>query len=183
MNVGNYGDDVVAAGEQIETIEPFEKVEMEPVREKRPPKLTPKALLEKLETLQKTRKSKLNKAKNLMAIIKDLLSNREYEKEVQCSFEKFIKLSDEAREMRNSVLFLLPSEEKEKQQPWFTGKMLICNGFLNDFEKWLSTESQVSCSGVDESVHQNDVNPEDSIQQEKSNRLCDRTESNFGGPK
>ncbi len=56
------------------------------------------------------------------------MSNREYEKEVQCSFEKFIKLRDEAREMHNSVMVLLPSEEKEKQQPWFSGKMLICNG-------------------------------------------------------
>ncbi len=163
MNVGNYGDDLVAAGEQIETIEPFEKVEMEPVREKRLPKLTPKSLLEKLETLQKTRKSKLNKVKNLMAIIKYLMSNREYEKEVQCSFEKFIKLRDEAREMHNSVMVLLPSEEKEKQQPWFSGKMLICNGFINYVEKWLSAESQVSCSGVDKNVNQNDVNPEDRI--------------------
>lgn len=129
----------MAAGEQIETIEPFEKVEMESVRENR---LTPKALLEKLETLQKTRKSKLNKVKNLMT------TNRDYEKEVHCSFEKFIKLSDEAREMHNSVMVILPSEEKIKQS-WFSGKMLICNGFIDDGEKWLSTESQVSCAGVD----------------------------------
>lgn len=162
MSVGNH-DDVVAAGEQIETTESFEKVETEPVREKRPTKLTAKALLEKLETLQKTRKAKLSKANNLMTIIKDFMSNREYEKEVQCSFEKFIKLRDEAREMHDSVMVLLPSEEKEKQQTWFSGKMLICNGFIDDVEKWLNTESQVSCSGVEENVHQNDVDPEDSI--------------------
>ncbi len=56
MNVGNYGDDLVAAGEQIETIEPFEKVEMEPVREKRLPKLTPKSLLEKVGNSAKDKK-------------------------------------------------------------------------------------------------------------------------------
>ncbi len=106
---------------------------MEPVREKKPIRLTPKALLEKLETLQKTRKSKLNKAKNFMT------TNRDYEKEVYCSFEKFIKLRDEAREMHNTVMVLLPSEEKIKRK-----NMLICNGFIDDGETWLSTESQVS---------------------------------------
>lgn len=78
-------------------------------------------------------------------------------------------MRDEAREVHNSVMVLLPSEEKEKQQTWFNGKMLICNGFIDDIEKWLSTESQVSCSGVDENVYQNDVDPEDSV----SNISCE----------
>lgn len=163
MSLMNCDDDGAATCEQTENIVPFEKFETEHVREKRLIKLTPKALLEKLETLQKTRKCKLSKAKNLMAIIKDFMSNREYEKEVQCSFEKFIKLRDETKEMHNSVMVLLPSEEKEKQQTWFNGKMLICDEFVDDVEKWLSAESQVSCSGVDARVCQEDVNPDDSI--------------------
>ncbi|XP_073783913.1 uncharacterized protein isoform X2 [Danio rerio] len=163
MSLMNCDDDGATTCEQTETIVPFEKFETEHVREKRLIKLTPKALLEKLETLQKTRKCKLSKAKNLMAIIKDFMSNREYEKEVQCSFEKFIKLRDETKEMHNSVMVLLPSEEKEKQQTWFNGKMLICDEFVDDVEKWLSAESQVSCSGVDARVCQEDVNPDDSI--------------------
>ncbi|XP_058616036.1 uncharacterized protein LOC131529985 [Onychostoma macrolepis] len=47
--------------------------------------------------------------------------------------------------------------------------MLLCglshyhHYLIDDAEKWFSTESQVSCSAVDENVHQNDINPEDSV--------------------
>lgn len=163
MSVNNGVEDFMAAGKQTETNVPVEKIEMESVKEKRCIKLTPRALLEKLEALQKTRKTKINKANNLMAIIKNVMPNREYEKEVQCSFGKFIRLCDEAREMHNSVMVILPNAEKEKQQTWFDGKMLIYNGFRDDVQKWLSTESQVSCSGVDGNACQDDIQPNDSV--------------------
>jgi len=98
-----------------------------------------------------------------MVIIKDFMLNREYEKEVQCSFGKFIRLCDEAREVHNSVMVLLPNDEQEKQQTWFNGKMLIFSGFKDDVQKWLNTESQVSRSGVDGDAFQEDIQPNDSV--------------------
>jgi len=163
MSVNNGVEEVMAAGKQTETSVPVERIEVESVKEKRRIKLTPKALLEKLEALQKTRTTKVKKANNLMVIIKDFMLNREYEKEVQCSFGKFIRLCDEAREVHNSVMVLLPNDEQEKQQTWFNGKMLIFSGFKDDVQKWLNTESQVSRSGVDGDAFQEDIQPNDSV--------------------
>jgi len=80
MSVNNGVEEVMAAGKQTETSVPVEKIEVESVKEKRRIKLTPKALLEKLEALQKTRTTKVKKANNLMVIIKDFMLNREYKK-------------------------------------------------------------------------------------------------------
>jgi len=82
---------------------------------------------------------------------------------VQCSFGKFIRPCDEAREVHNSVMVLLPNDEQEKQQTWFNGKMLIFSGFKDDVQKWLNTESQVSRSGVDGDAFQEDIQPNDSV--------------------
>lgn len=42
-------------------------------------KLTPKALCEKIEKLQATRKTKLNKASNLKKVVENLMSEKDCE--------------------------------------------------------------------------------------------------------
>ncbi len=105
---------------------------------KRSIKLTEKALLDKLETLQKTRKAKLNKASRSKETIKELMHNREYETEVRCAFEKYITLCDEAKETHASLLNYLPPVEKEKHETWFKAKLLSVNDFIDAVNMWLA---------------------------------------------
>lgn len=55
-------------------------------RPKQVVKLTFKALCEKLERLQSTRRAKLNKASNLKKIVKELMPEKDCEPEVKCTF-------------------------------------------------------------------------------------------------
>ena len=65
---------------------------------KRPIKMTQKELLEKVQTLQKLRKCKLNKASNVKTTIEELMWENEYETEVRCAFNKYKTLCTEAKE-------------------------------------------------------------------------------------
>ncbi|XP_037394066.1 uncharacterized protein LOC119263286 [Pygocentrus nattereri] len=111
-------------------------VNKEPV--KRVVKPTEKALLEKLESLQKIRKFKLNKASNLKTMIQGFMVNTEHETEVKSVFAKFQVLCTEAKEAHESLMGLLPDEEKEKHDIWFKAKMLSANEFSTGVFKWLS---------------------------------------------
>lgn len=103
---------------------------------KRPIKLTQKALLEKVETLQKTRKSKLNKASALKTTIQGLMQDREYEIGVHCAFNKYKTLCKDAKETHESLLKYLPPDEKEKHEIWFKAKLLSVDEFIECMNKW-----------------------------------------------
>ncbi len=107
-------------------------VENESEREKRPVKLTAKALVEKLDTLQKLRKAKLNKAQKLIESINRLIyDDKEYEPEVRLAFEDFKRLCSEAKDTHESLLIILPFDEAEKHEIWFKAKMIPNNEFID----------------------------------------------------
>lgn len=138
----------------------------EPERQKRPVKLTAKALLEKLQSLQAIRKAKLNKADKIKETIKRLMqNNREYENEVQSVFEKFKGLCLEAQEAHESLLTLLPDNEIEKHDIWYKAKMISKNEFIEHVNLWLSTSD--TCQEITEGVTDANINdevvPEDSV--------------------
>lgn len=81
---------------------------------KRKVKLTAKALLFKIEDLEKTRKSKLNKAAELKRIIRELVLEPGYKAEVKSSFKNYQILLNDAKGAHNTLLELLPGEEVEK---------------------------------------------------------------------
>lgn len=111
-------------------------VENEPEREKRPVKLTAKALVEKLDTLQKLRKAKLNKAQKLKESINKLMcDDNEYKPEIRLVFEDFKRLCSEAKDTHESLLGILPVEECEKHDIWFKAKMISNNEFLERTKK------------------------------------------------
>lgn len=88
-----------------------EKVEQS-VR-KREVKLTAKGLMAKLDILQKQRKLKFDKASQLKRTIQEYMSNRESNHEVKGVFEKFKIQCKEAKESHESLIVLLPDEERE----------------------------------------------------------------------
>lgn len=138
-------------------------VENEPEREKRPVKLTAKALVEKLDTLQKLRKAKLNKAQKLKeSINKQMCDDNEYKPEIRLVFEDFKRLCSEAKDTHESLLVILPVEECEKHDIWFKAKMISNNEFLERTNKWLSDKPDGHKISEVENL-ESDVGPGDSV--------------------
>ena len=97
------------------------------VTEKRVVKLTPKALLEKISTLEKERKSKFSKLSNAKTSIAKLMGDKEHVSEVENEFNTFNKLCDEIQHVHASLLGLLPADEANKHEIWYQAKMLSIN--------------------------------------------------------
>lgn len=98
--------------------------EVEVVVAKRPVRLTEKALVCKIEGLEKARKSKLNEAAALKRLIQGLLYEPGYNTEVKRNFEKYNGLVNDAIDVHTLLLKLLTVEEKEKHKLRFKAKLL-----------------------------------------------------------
>ena len=75
-------------------------------------KLSAKALADRLDRLQNGRKSKLNKASNLRKTIQGLMQNGK-NSEVQNALDGYIELCDDIKCVHDSIMGLLPQDEKE----------------------------------------------------------------------
>ncbi|KAK0145483.1 hypothetical protein N1851_015620 [Merluccius polli] len=106
--------------------------------EKRTVKLTAKALACKMETLQKQRQSNVTKMKELSREIKGLMKNDENAKKVQFKLNELKQLCENANAAHESVIVLLPKEEKVTQNEWY-GRIIKHNtDFTDDVKTWLS---------------------------------------------
>lgn len=105
---------------------------------KRPTKLTVKALAGKIQRLQKERQASVNKIKGVIQSIKDLMQTDENVSVVRSQLGNIIKLSEDIILQHKAVIALLPEEEKEKQQEWFTSISKHTTGFVQDVKRWLS---------------------------------------------
>lgn len=128
-------------------------------------KLSVKGLADKLDRLQNARKVKLNKASALRKSIQESMQNIKMS-EVKHSLHGFTELCDEIRCLHDSLMILLPQEEKERHETWFKAKMMFNDEFTDEVEMWVkSNENQVSESENygDKGVENNDINPNDSV--------------------
>lgn len=105
--------------------------------ERRTVKLTSKAWACKIETLQKDRQSNVKKIKGITHEIKELMKNDDNAKEVQTKLDKLIQFYENAKAAHESVLILLPKEEKETQIDWFKRVTKHSMNFTQDIEQWL----------------------------------------------
>lgn len=124
-------------------------------KQKRVVKLTAKALAEKFQRLQASRKAKLHKEGRLREKMQALMKTKEKVK-VQCVFEDF-HLCDEAQHIHGSLVDILPDEEKEKHSILFKAKMICNNEFITDVTKWLSGATQGSNDDVDDNINTEDI--------------------------
>lgn len=108
------------------------------VTEKRVVKLTPKALLEKISTLEKERKSKFSKMSNAKISIAKLMGDKKHVSEVENEFNMFIKLGEEIQHVHTSLLGFLPADEANKHEIWYQAKMLSFNEFFEGTNQWLT---------------------------------------------
>lgn len=131
-------------------------------------KLTHMALLDKIETLQKFRKHKLNKASALKSIIQELMEDTEYKAEVFHTFVKYKLMCKEAKEAHESLLNILLVTERDKHETWFKAKLLSVSDFIEDVTKWLKQcEIRKSAEVVNDDA--DEVKPGDTISNIESN--------------
>lgn len=127
--------------------------------------LSVKELANKLDQIQNVRKVKLNQASALKTSIQDFMQSIQLS-EVKCSLRGFIELCDEIRCLHDSLMGLLPQEEKERHETWFKAKMMFNDEFIEEVEMWVqSNENQMSETenNGDKCVGNDDINPNDSV--------------------
>ena len=105
--------------------------------QKRVVKLTAKALAEKLDKLQTDRKAKLNKANFIRKSIRNYMVKNE-RTQVENDLNELIDLCNEIKCIHESLLQLLPSDEKEKHVIWFKAKMLSNDECIANANVWMS---------------------------------------------
>lgn len=132
---------------------------------KRVVKLSAKALADRLDRLQSGRKSKLNKASNLRKTIQGLMQNGN-SSEVQNALDGFIELCDDIKCVHDSIMSLLPQEEKERHETWFKAKIMFNDEFIANTQEWVLKNEK--CVPENEGNHENgdcgdEINPDDSV--------------------
>lgn len=107
------------------------------VKEKRKSKLTVKAYEYKLECLQEERQAKVRKIKGEIREIKELMQSVENAAKIRMCLENITSLFNEATQLHNVFISMLPQEEKEKQNAWLDSVEEHKSGFVIEAYKWL----------------------------------------------
>ncbi|XP_030596228.1 uncharacterized protein LOC115787620 [Archocentrus centrarchus] len=139
---------------------------------KRVVKLSAKAVADRLDRLQAGRKAKLNKASNLRKTVQGLMQSGMF-LEVQRSLDGLIDLCDETRCMHDSMMILLPHEEKEKHETWFKAKMMFNDEFIENAKEWVKSKQipvfetegagNLNLDDYGDQGGVEDINPNDSV--------------------
>lgn len=109
-------------------------------RTKRESKLTGKALLLKIDNLQKDRKRHVNKLKDLIPAMKELMKRRDNAPQVETKLQTLNELYDSAVGFHDALIPLLPDDEKTTQNEWFSSIKGYTSAFKNDVTKWFSLD-------------------------------------------
>ena len=106
--------------------------------------LTEKALAGKIDTTQKERKKKVDKIKGVVSVLKELMRDDGNVSKVESQLDVLMQLSHEAQALQMSLMPLIPPDEQEKQNEWFTNIRTRTNGFIEDVKVWLTGISTLS---------------------------------------
>lgn len=112
---------------------------------KRENKPTAKAMVAKIEAIQRDRKSKVNKVKNVIVSMKELMKCNYNASQVCSMLETILRLMDDASVLHRNLIPLLPPEEQTKQIEWFDSVSKCYNVFVKDVEQWM-TETGKWCN-------------------------------------
>lgn len=112
--------------------------------EKRIIKLSVKALENQIQTFQTDRQAKVNKIKAAIKKIKELMQNEDNAPSVQSHLANLSVLLEDASQLHEAVIQLLPQEEQEKQNTWFSSILKHNSGFIDNVRGWLSDASRQS---------------------------------------
>lgn len=110
----------------------------DPVRAKHEIKLSGKVLAHKIENLQKDRKRHVNKIKELIPVMKDLMKRNESAPQVKTKLQTLTQLYDFAVVSHDSLILLLPEDEKTVQNGRFSSIKSYTSAFKVNVTRWLN---------------------------------------------
>lgn len=99
--------------------------------QKRVVKLTAKALSDKSDRLQTGRTAKFNKENNIRKSLQGFIQ-KGVKIHVYQALEELIEVCDDAKCMHESLLGLLPHDERDKHEMWFTAKTMLNDECIPD---------------------------------------------------
>lgn len=111
-------------------------------------KLSVKVLENQIEMFQTDRQAKVNKIKATIKTIKELVQNEGDAPSVQSHLVNLSVLLEDARQLHEAVIQLLPQEEQDKQNTWFSSVLKYNSGFMDNVKGWLSDASRQSNQSV-----------------------------------
>lgn len=109
--------------------------------EKRKTILTEKALANKIESIEKERKRKVDEIKRLISSTRELTKDEKNVSLVKSQVDVIVQLLDNATALHDSLLLLIPSDEQKVQNEWFLKISKYKEGFLQDVEAWFKATS------------------------------------------
>lgn len=122
-------------------------------------KLTAKALANKIETLQKQRKSCVKQSQKLADEIKALMQDDVNARDVSCKLNLMLQLCDNAKVNHESVVVLIPETEVNTHNEWFESVSKPIYDFAEDVKLWLGEiekSSRQKPVGIDAHGHVTD---------------------------
>ena len=105
---------------------------------KREVKLTGKALMGKIERLQKERKTHVNKIKKLIPATKELMKRNENAQQVNFRLQALLQHYDSALKLHEALLPLLPDDQQAIQNDWFSSIIKYSDTFKGSVTQWLN---------------------------------------------
>ena len=124
-------------------------------QQKREIKLTAKALSNKIEMVQKERKAKVNKMKEVSNAMRDLMQDDGNATQVRSQLDDLTQMIHEFTMLHQSLIPLIPEEEHEKQNKWFKNVLKCNNGVIEGAHRWLSEIGFKRCENVVQDVSTN----------------------------
>lgn len=115
-----------------------------PEKDKRTIVLTEKALMNKIETIQTERKKHVRKMKDVISSLKELMKDDKNYSQVKLQLDELTHLFKDTIVLHESLLPLIPLDEKNKQNTWFSSITENNQGFIEDVEIWLSELNKCS---------------------------------------
>ena len=109
---------------------------MEDEQTRRTVKLSVKALANKIEKDQKDRNSHVKQMKELTKEIKGLMKNDANANDVQSTMGQLINVYESAKASHESLTVLIPQEEQDNQNVWFSHVTKHHTDFMEDVTLW-----------------------------------------------
>lgn len=144
---------------------------------------TVKALVSKMEKLQKERQAKVNKIKGVIIALKELMENNDNVSKVESQLDILMQMNEEAISLHGSLMDIIPEEEKDKQNEWFGSINKYNKGFIEDVTQWISeTKRPISGHARTDTVEilQNDKECENRSSLPLTESEVDKMSSNVG---
>lgn len=139
--------------------------------EKRKPILTEKALVNKIESIQKERKRKVDDIKRLIMSTKELMKDGKNVSLVKSQIDVIVQLSENATALHDSLLPLISNDEQKRPNEWFSRIYKWKEGFVQDVEAWFKLNTGCPSKALSETQVAGPLQQEEALEKETQHQL------------